>query len=204
MPWGLASHGCLLWTKSLIYVLPLSSSWALPQYKDDLSRYRIPIMKIRRSWDRLIFIIGIHILVKRHHYIETAPDFCNIVLIKKYGLHERDCPEIKTRPGGRFSIKTTHMYHQDPHDIDKTVSRLCYLYQGNRCTRKDSLHIETLPRLHPNNRIMAKQTSVPQPPQPIQRNSQWSCGLTYWDQEKMAHILQTTIANAFSCTKIFE
>ena len=39
--------------------------WALCQYKDGLPRYEIPIMKIRRSWDRLIFIMGIPILVRR-------------------------------------------------------------------------------------------------------------------------------------------
>ena len=33
---------------------------------------RISMLKIRRSWDRLIFIMGIPILVRRHLYIETA------------------------------------------------------------------------------------------------------------------------------------
>ena len=33
----------------------------------------IPMLKIRRSRDRLIFNIGIPILVRRHLYIETAP-----------------------------------------------------------------------------------------------------------------------------------
>ena len=33
----------------------------------------IPIIKIRRSSDRLIFILGINILVRRRPYIETAP-----------------------------------------------------------------------------------------------------------------------------------
>ena len=31
------------------------------------------MLKIRQSWDCLIFIIGIPILVRRHHYIEMAP-----------------------------------------------------------------------------------------------------------------------------------
>ena len=31
------------------------------------------MLKIRRSWDRLIFNMGIAILVRRHFYIETAP-----------------------------------------------------------------------------------------------------------------------------------
>ena len=33
----------------------------------------IPMLKIRQSQDRLIFNMGIHILVRRHLYIETAP-----------------------------------------------------------------------------------------------------------------------------------
>ena len=36
-------------------------------------RYGIPMLKIRRSWGRLIFNMGIPILVIRHLYIETAP-----------------------------------------------------------------------------------------------------------------------------------
>ena len=35
----------------------------------------IPMSKIRRSWDRLIFNMGTPILVRRHLYIETAPRF---------------------------------------------------------------------------------------------------------------------------------
>ena len=34
----------------------------------------IYIINIRRSWDRLIFIMDIPILVKRHVYIEPGPD----------------------------------------------------------------------------------------------------------------------------------
>ena len=33
----------------------------------------IPIIKMRRLWDRLIFKTGIHILVRWHLYIEMAP-----------------------------------------------------------------------------------------------------------------------------------
>ena len=33
----------------------------------------IPMLKIRRSWDCLIFNMGIPILARRHLYIETAP-----------------------------------------------------------------------------------------------------------------------------------
>ena len=47
--------------------------WALSQYKDSLTRYEISIIKIRRSWYRLIFfIMGIPIPVRRHLYTETG------------------------------------------------------------------------------------------------------------------------------------
>ena len=49
------------------------ATWAPSQYKDRLTRYGIPILKIRQSRDRLIFNMGIHILVRGHLYIETAP-----------------------------------------------------------------------------------------------------------------------------------
>ena len=45
---------------------------ALSQYKDRFSRHGIPMLKIRRSRDRLIFIMGIPILVRRYLYIETT------------------------------------------------------------------------------------------------------------------------------------
>ena len=35
--------------------------------------YGISIIKIGRSWDRLIFLMGIHILVRRHIYTESGP-----------------------------------------------------------------------------------------------------------------------------------
>ena len=43
------------------------------QYKDSLSNYGIFIMKIIISSERLIFIMGIPRLVRRHLYIETVP-----------------------------------------------------------------------------------------------------------------------------------
>ena len=48
-------------------------TWALIKYIDRLSRYGIPMLKIRRSWYRLIFNMGIPILVRGHLHIETAP-----------------------------------------------------------------------------------------------------------------------------------
>ena len=45
------------------------------QYKETFPVYGIPVLKIRRSGDRLIFSRGIPILVRRHFYIETTPRF---------------------------------------------------------------------------------------------------------------------------------
>ena len=41
--------------------------------KTIFSRYVIPMLKIRRSWGRRIFNMGIPMLVRRHRYFETAP-----------------------------------------------------------------------------------------------------------------------------------
>ena len=51
--------------------------WVQFQYKDWLL-IGIPIIKIRRSWDRLIFILGNPVLARRRLYIETALVPCNI------------------------------------------------------------------------------------------------------------------------------
>ena len=40
--------------------------------KNFFPRMKIPIIKIRRSWDRLIFIIGIHIPVRWHLHVAAA------------------------------------------------------------------------------------------------------------------------------------
>ena len=37
----------------------------------------IPVLKIRQSWDCLMFNMGIPILVGQHLYIDTAPSFLN-------------------------------------------------------------------------------------------------------------------------------
>ena len=50
------------------------------QYRDCLSICRIPISKIIRSWDRIIFIFGIPISVRRNDYIETTPRFSLICI----------------------------------------------------------------------------------------------------------------------------
>ena len=51
---------------------PLSITWLRLNIKTVFLGMGIPIIKIRRSSDRLIFIMGISILVRRHLYIETG------------------------------------------------------------------------------------------------------------------------------------
>ena len=59
---------------------PLVMTWVTTagsrlNIKTVFPRYRIPMLKIRRSRDRLIFNIGIPILVRRYLYIDTTPSF---------------------------------------------------------------------------------------------------------------------------------
>ena len=50
-------------------------SWREPRLhiKTMFPRHGIPMLKIRRSWDRLIYNMGIPILQRWHHHIETTP-----------------------------------------------------------------------------------------------------------------------------------
>ena len=48
----------------------------------------IHMLKIRRSWDRLIFIMGIPILVRRHLYIETVPWYWYHIMTMSYQYSE--------------------------------------------------------------------------------------------------------------------
>ena len=48
-------------------------AWAASQYKTVFPMYGIPMLMIRRSQGRLIFNMGIPILVRRHLYMEMPP-----------------------------------------------------------------------------------------------------------------------------------
>ena len=52
--------------------------------KTVIPRYGDPMLKIMRSRDRLIFNMGIPLLVKRHFYIETAPSYSYCTSFAKY------------------------------------------------------------------------------------------------------------------------
>ena len=108
--------------------------WALSQYKDCLSQvWGIPMLKIRRSRDRLIFNMGIPMLV-RHLYIESAPWLC--------GLYLRNHGDLIWV---QFQYKDWLSRYRDAHYEDKMVMRPSYLYNGNSYTRRWHLYIETTP-----------------------------------------------------------
>ena len=54
----------------------------------------IPVIKIRQSWDRLIFIMGIPVLVRRYLNVQTA----STLLIYMYGLVWQHIDKICVRP----------------------------------------------------------------------------------------------------------
>ena len=62
---------------SVTYMIYMRYVSILFNVKTVFPRYRIPVLKIRRSWDHLIFNLGITILVRWHLYIEPPPDFCH-------------------------------------------------------------------------------------------------------------------------------
>ena len=65
------------------------------------------MLKIRRSQDRLIFNVGIHILIRRHLYIETGPWRFNTLRPRQNGLHFADgiFKHIILNANGSVSIK---------------------------------------------------------------------------------------------------
>ena len=61
--------------------------------KTDFPDMGILMLKIRRSWDRIIFNMGIPILVRQHLYIETPPGDYNIrTACWCFGHHARPPP----------------------------------------------------------------------------------------------------------------
>ena len=53
-------------------------AWAIVQYKDCILGYRIHIINIRRSWDRLIFITEIPMLLRRPS-VQSTPCTCTLL-----------------------------------------------------------------------------------------------------------------------------
>ena len=74
-PWSVSVLECKVPNKHLSDFF----SWVsrvLFQYEDYLSSYRIPITKIRQSYDCPIFMMGIPMLERLHLYIELAHRVC--------------------------------------------------------------------------------------------------------------------------------
>ena len=73
--------------------LHLMNKRTLCQYKDGLFRYGIFIIKIRRLWDHLIFIMGIPILARQYLYTERGPEHYMWFALKIYclQLHLNPC-----------------------------------------------------------------------------------------------------------------
>ena len=88
------------------------TTWVPSQYKDRLSRHGITMLKIRRSRDRLIFNVGIIILVRRHLYIETAPCW-------QWNNSER---WTNISHGSTIFIATLHIFHGASNGIYRAYS----------------------------------------------------------------------------------
>ena len=85
-------HSCIvypvgnMWSNTMdnnLMITPRAPS----EWKDDLFRCDNSNIKIRLSWYRLIFIMGIHMLVRQHLYIETDPVYVHTPQIDYY--HKR-------------------------------------------------------------------------------------------------------------------
>ena len=80
--------------------------WAPTQYKGRFPGMGIPMLKIRRSRHRLIFDMGIPILVRRHLYIETVP------------LSQTDLKNWRSEIMPRRPCKVLLLYNQS--NVDQT------------------------------------------------------------------------------------
>ena len=67
-----------------VFLTTLYMTWYPSQYRDDPFRYGDSIIKIRRSWDSLISMKRIPILIRQHLYIETGPMWLNMLYILLY------------------------------------------------------------------------------------------------------------------------
>ena len=76
------------------------SARALFQYKDSLSKYGFPIMKIRLSWDSLIFMMAIPILTRRHFYSEAPSPLQLTMVLSTQNVNnaENPCHAVTMKP----------------------------------------------------------------------------------------------------------
>ena len=94
----------------------------------------ISIIKIRRSWDRLIFIMGIPILVRQQFYTEAAP-LSLIMDTSPMNLQPRE-NSFEELSGPHINTKTVFPRYGDSHVKDKKVARPSYLWHGDPYTGK--------------------------------------------------------------------
>ena len=81
------------------------SSW----YEGRISRYNYPVIKIRRLRSLLILIMGIHVLVKWHLYIETTRGV-NTVASQSIGSQILTIP-LATYPQPQYIVQRIHKGH---------------------------------------------------------------------------------------------
>ena len=108
-------------------------SRAPSQYKDRLSKNKIPL-NIRRSWDHLIFIMGIPILLRQYLYIETAPHIFSLLAI------------LCLRP---WRVRILHSAEEDNlSPFDSNIACLCQSIEINNNKQILKVFISSFPRCY--------------------------------------------------------
>ena len=104
-------------------------------YRGGLSRYRIFIIKIRRSWDYLICIKGIAIAVRRPLYIETGPRlfFKNGPIYNRHVVHSNIARTITIVSGTDCCLMTLDHYLDQLSSLKPKAVRLMVF---NICVKK--------------------------------------------------------------------
>ena len=104
------SHHCAIWELNYSNGYENAMFRALSQYKAYRSNYRIPIVKMKRSWVRLIFVMGVPILA-RPLYIETASGPVN----------GRDC-HLNRKSGDSRRLNYNHIKAQLVHSFVRVTT----------------------------------------------------------------------------------
>ena len=178
----------------------------------------ISVIKITRSWDRLIFIMGIIIL---RHFILIRP--LGYIKGNSWWRHQMETfsallaicagnsPVSGEFPSQRPVTRSFDIFF-DP-CLNKRLSkqswggwfetlscplwRQCNVNSSIRC-----LHV-LRNRYYMNAYINAFQTTLNQMLMSLFPQDIVITVLTYWGRDKMTAIFQTTVSNAFSCMKIY-
>ena len=165
---------CWFWTGN---GLMLAACWAPSQNKDSLSKYGIPMLKMRRSRDRLIFNRVIFLLVRWQLYIEVPPWFWSV-----NGPMLAACPRV-------WFLTYTLWYSTSQVELCPQI----YLSNAHEATKKNMG--KSVPWVTRDWLYIPQQTQHNQTLCIFMGYDVFTGTLTHWLRDKMAHLSQMLFSN---------